>query len=36
MDTVFLGIFIFECLIKIISMGIFDFFIDGWYIYLYN
>lgn len=30
-DTVFLGIFIFECLIKIIGLGIYDFFVDAWY-----
>lgn len=30
-DTVILGIYIFECLIKIIGIGIVDFFNDGWY-----
>ncbi|CAK69287.1 unnamed protein product (macronuclear) [Paramecium tetraurelia] len=32
-DTVFLGIFIFECLIKIIGLGIYDFFVDGWNVF---
>ncbi|CAD8206226.1 unnamed protein product [Paramecium pentaurelia] len=32
-DTVFLGIYIFECLIKIIGIGIVDFFNDGWNVF---
>ncbi|CAD8124310.1 unnamed protein product [Paramecium sonneborni] len=32
-DTIFLGIYIFECLIKIIGIGIVDFFYDGWNIF---
>lgn len=31
LNVVFLGIFIFECLIKIIALGIVDFFMDSWY-----
>lgn len=31
LDTVFLAIFIFECAIKIISLGVYDFFKDSWY-----
>ncbi|CAD8206175.1 unnamed protein product [Paramecium octaurelia] len=32
-DTVFLGIYIFECLVKMIGIGIVDFFSDGWNVF---